>query len=408
MPPQNRKAAATPVQLDRTLIAVMVAGMCTFFIVYCTQPLLPYLRHIFHASELAVSFTVSATIFAVALVGPFVGAFAERKGRKQVIIPSLFLLTVPTVLAATARTLPELIAWRFAQGIFVPGVIAVILAYINEEWEGRGVGRAMAAYVSGTVLGGFLGRFVAGIVATHLGWRLVFIVLGLMNLTGALVVRAWLPMATRFQRTEHMTHVLEHAKQHLRNPRLLANFATGAFVLFALVGAFTYANFYLAEPPFGLNAAELGSIFFVYLFGAAVTPLSGKFLDRFGFRPTAYLYCTMMAVGLLLTLVRSLPMVIAGLAIFSSGVFIAQSAATVQTGAIAGRARSSAAGLYVTFYYLGGSAGATVTDWLWQRWRWPGCVALLGIVAVLSLIAALVSSRAHEPLPHAEPEVVAD
>jgi MFS transporter, YNFM family, putative membrane transport protein len=408
MSSQNRQAEAMSVPLDRTLIAVMLAGMCTFFNVYCTQPLLPYLRRVFQATELQVSFTVSATIFAVALVAPFVGAYAERKGRKNVIVPSLFLLTIPTALAASASTLPALIAWRFAQGIFVPGIIAVMLAYINEEWEGRGVGRAMAAYVSGTVLGGFLGRFVAGIVATHWGWRSVFLVLGAMNLVGAVMVRAWLPMATRFVRAEHIAHVVEQAKRHLMNPRLLANFATGAFVLFSLVGGFTYVSFYLAEAPFHLNAAQLGSIFFVYLFGAVVTPLSGKFLDRFGFRPTAYLYCAMMVAGLLMTLVRSLPMVIAGLAVFSSGVFIAQSAATVQTGAIAGQARSSAAGLYVTFYYLGGSAGATVTDWLWQGWRWPGCVALLAVAALLSLGTALLSSRAHETLPHAEPEVVAD
>jgi len=37
----------------------------------------------------------------------------------------------------------------------VPGVIAVMLAYVNEEWAGRGVGRAMSAYVTGTVFGGF-------------------------------------------------------------------------------------------------------------------------------------------------------------------------------------------------------------------------------------------------------------
>lgn len=395
------------VTLDRPLIAVMLAGMCTFFNVYCTQPLLPYLRQVFHASELAVSFTVSATIFSVALIAPFIGAYAERKGRKNVIVPSLFLLTIPTALAATATTLPMLIAWRFAQGIFVPGIIAVILAYINEEWEGRGVGRAMAAYVSGTVIGGFLGRFVSGIVALHWGWRSVFLVLGAMNLAGALIVRPWLPPAKRFVRAEHIAHVVEDAKRHLRNPRLLANFATGAFVLFSLVGGFTYVSFYLAAAPFHLNPAQLGSIFFVYLFGAVVTPLSGKFLDTFGFRPTAFLYCAMMIAGLLMTLVRSLPMVIAGLAVFSAGVFIAQSAATVQTGAIAGRARSSAAGLYVTAYYLGGSAGATVTDWMWQGWSWPGCVALLAVVALLSLAMALLSSRAHERLPRAEPEVAA-
>jgi len=60
-------AASNSTRLDRALFAVMLAGMCTFLNVYCTQPLLPYLRDLFHASELEVSLTVSATIFAVAL-----------------------------------------------------------------------------------------------------------------------------------------------------------------------------------------------------------------------------------------------------------------------------------------------------------------------------------------------------
>jgi len=395
-------------KLDKATVATMVAGMCTFLNVYSTQPLLPLLRETFHASELEVSFTVSATIFATALTAPIIGMIAERRGRKKVIVPSLFLLAIPTALAATSSSLPALIFWRFAQGLFVPGVIAVMLAYVNEEWAGRGVGRAMSSYVTGTVIGGFLGRFISGVIATHWQWRYSFLVLAVLDLMGAVVVRAWLPLAKNFVRAEHLQQVLDHAREHLRNPRLLANFGMGATALFALVGCFTYANFYLAAAPFHLNSAQLGSIFFVYLLGVVITPQSGRFLDRFGFRHTTVVYCAMMIAGLLLTLVKSLPVVIAGLAIFSSGVFVAQAAATVQTGAIAGRARSSAAGLYIAFYYLGGSLGATLTDWFW-RWRgWPGCVALLGGVSLVSLWLARISSRPLDQLDSAEIELVGD
>ena len=385
----------------------MLAGMCTFLSVYSTQPLLPLLRQIFHASELAVSLTVSATIFATAVTAPFIGMIAERRGRKKVIVPSLFLLTVPTALAATSTSLRMLIFWRFAQGIFVPGVIAVILAYVNEEWAGRGVGRAMSSYVAGTVLGGFLGRFISGMVAAHWHWRATFVVLAALNLLGATLVRAWLPLAKNFVRAEDLRQVIGDATRHLRNPRLLANFGMGASALFALVGCFTYTNFYLAAAPFHLNSAQLGSVFFVYLLGVVITPQAGRFLDRFGFRSTSILYCGMMIGGLLLTLVRSLAIVIVGLAIFSSGMFVAQATASVQTGAIAGRARSSAAGLYVTFYYLGGSMGATLTSWFWKWREWPGCVLLFGGVSLISLCFAYVSDRRTDELS-AEIELVGD
>lgn len=384
-PQEKPDATPTHSPFDRTIMAVVMAGTCTFLNVYSTQPLLPLLRRLFHASELEVSFTVSATTLAVAMVAPFIGLLAERLGRKKVIVPALFWLTVPTLLAGTASGLHTLIFWRFAQGLFIPGIIAVIIAYINEEWEGRNVGVAMSAYVAGTVLGGFLGRYISGLIANFYSWRLSFLALGLLNLAGACMVRAWLPPARNFKPSAHISHALAEVKQHVRNPRLLATFGLGFTVLFSLVGCFTYANFYLAAPPFGLNSAQLGSVFFVYLFGVIVTPLAGKFIDRYGFRKSAILFSVMSVAGLLLTFVRTLPVVIAGLAIFSSGIFIAQSSATVLTGVISGRGRSSAAGLYVMFYYLGGSVGTILTGWFWLWHGWATCVMLLVAAALISL-----------------------
>ena len=376
---------------DRTIFAVMLAGACTFLNVYCTQPLLPFLQHLYNASEVEVALTVGAVTLAVAVMAPVIGLLAESLGRKKVIVPALFGLTVPTLLAATSTSLHALILWRFAQGLFVPGIIAVIMAYINEEFTDR-VGTVMAAYITGTVFGGFLGRFVAGVIAAHWNWRLTFVVLGIMNLLGAIAVRQWLPKAQNFVKAEHVFHSLRDAWAHLHNPRLLAIFGMGFTVLFALVGVFTYANFYLAAAPFHLSPAELGGIFFVYLLGLIVTPLSGKFLDRKGFRNTAMLALAMSLAGLLLTLVHSLPVVIAGLAFFSSGVFVSQAAATVQTGRVAGKARSSAAGLYVTFYYIGGSIGATLPAWFWQKGGWPACVGLLSVISLATLVLGIMSA----------------
>lgn len=373
---------------DLAIPAAVIAGACTFFNVYCTQPLLPVLQREFHATEVQVSLTVGAVTLAVALMAPITGLMAESVGRKKVIVPALFAMVAPTLMAAASPSLRALIFWRFAQGIFVPGVIAVMMAYINEEFAER-AGSVMAAYVTGTVFGGFLGRFTAGIIAAHWSWRAVFVVLGILDLLGAIAVRQWLPLATHFVPAKHVRNSLRDAWGHLCNPRLLAIFGMGLTVLFSLVGVFTYASFYLASPPFSLGTGALGSVFFVYLLGCVITPLSGRFLDRHGFRKTALAALGMSITGLLLTLNHSLAVVIAGLAVFSSGVFVSQSAATVQTGRVAGQARSSAAGLYVTFYYAGGSLGAIIPGWFWVYRGWPACVGLLAAVSLLTLVLGL-------------------
>jgi MFS transporter, YNFM family, putative membrane transport protein len=377
---------------EPAIFAVMIAGACTFLNVYCTQPLLPLFQRLFHASEIEVSMTVGAITLAVALMAPVTGMIAETIGRKKVIVPALFALAVPTLLAATSQSLHALIFWRFAQGLFVPGVIAVMMAYINEEFAGR-VGTVMSAYVAGTVFGGFLGRFLVGVIAAHWNWRAGFVTLGILDLFGALAVRQWLPLAVNFVPAQHVFKSARDTWGHLRNPRLLAICGLGFTVLFSLVGVFTYVNFYLAQPPFNLTPAELGSIFFVYLLGCVVTPLAGRFLDRYGFRRTTLLSLGMCLGGLLLTLAPALTLVIAGLAIFSSGIFVSQSAATVLMGQVAGRARSAAAGLYVTFYYAGGSAGTALTALFWLRGGWPACVGLFAATSLVTLILGLAGGK---------------
>lgn len=385
-------AARTNRPFEPAVFAAMIAGACTFLNVYCTQPLLPLFQSFFHATEVQVSLTVGAVTLSVAIMAPVIGMIAESIGRKKVIVPALFGMAVPTLLAATAPNLSALIFWRFMQGLCVPGVIAVIIAYINEEFAGS-TGTVMSAYVAGTVFGGFLGRFLTGIIAAHWNWHAAFIVLGILDLLGALAVRQWLPLATHFVPGQHVFKSLGDTWGHLRNPRLLMICGMGFTVLFSLVGVFTYANFYLAHRPFQLGTAGLGSVFFVYLFGCVVTPLAGRFLDRNGFRRTALLAVGMSLGGLLLTLVCWLPAVIAGLAVFSSGIFVSQAAATVLTGRVADRARSSAAGLYVTFYYIGGSVGTALPAWFWLHGGWPGCVGLFAAVSLATLFLGLAAGK---------------
>ena len=371
-----------------THIALFATGFGAFLSLYATQPLLPEFRRIYQASELLVSLTVSAPVLAVALMAPLAGLLADVIGRKRVIVTSLLGLAVPTMLVATASNLNEIIFWRFLQGLFVPAVIAVTISYISEESPHGSVGATMATYVSGTVAGGFVGRFIAGLVAQEWGWRLAFVILGVFSLVTVFIAWWLLPRATKFVRQSKAIVALRSMFGHMRNPQLLATFAVGFNVLFSLVGVFTYVNFYLADAPFFLGTAALASIFAVYLIGVVVTPMAGRILDRIGFRRMLILSVAASACGLLLTLIQYLPAVIAGLTLMATGVFACQSASSGHVGEAAHGARSSAAGLYVTFYYLGGFAGSALPGYLWAATGWPGCVALMLCMQAVSIVIA--------------------
>ncbi|HEX4758489.1 MAG TPA: MFS transporter [Terracidiphilus sp.] len=378
--------------------AVALCGVCAFLELYCTQPLLPLLARIFNASETAVGMTVSAATLGVAVSAPLFGAFAERMPRKRVIVISLLGVSVPTLLAATSTSLTQLIFWRFLQGVTVPGIIAVVITYIGEEWPPDRVALIMSFYVSGTALGGFLGRISSGILADRFSWRVSFLVLGAASLAGAASVAAWLPhghhRAPVQVSKETEARFFYQVRTLFRSRRLVATFAVGFNVLFSLVGVFTWITFHLSAAPFLLSTTALSALFFVYLIGLAVTPAAGYLITRVGLRAgiTGAICCAM--AGALLTLDPSLKVVIAGLALLSSGVFIAQTASSTHLRVAAPPgARVTAAGLYLTCYYMGGAAGGVVPGLFWARGGWSACVGFIVAMQALGLAIALLGWR---------------
>jgi YNFM family putative membrane transporter len=382
-------------KFNRRQAAAALAGFCAFLSFYAPQPLLPLLAAEFHTSVAGISLIITASTLGMAAFAPVAGILADRWGRKHVIVPSALLLVVPSALAATSTTVGQLVFWRFLVGVFTPGVSVVIAAYINEEWL-EGVGSAMGAYVSGTVIGGFSGRMIMGLTASRFSWRWAFFALAVLNALGALGVWAWLPPGRRFQKSHSAMVTVAAMVRHLKNPRLAATYAVGFCVLFSMLATFTYVNFYLAAPPFRLSTVALGLLFVVYLVGAVAAPVAGRWVDLKGHRFVLMVAFTGGVAGILLTLLPSLPLIMTGLALCCTGVFVAQSASTSYVGVVAREARAAAVGLYVMFYYIGGSVGAAVPGRFWSRGGWPACVALIASLQILIIILAALFWQPHK------------
>jgi len=367
---------------------VVLAGFTAFLDLYATQPLLPLLMRVFDASHVAVSLTVTAATIGVAIAAPGVGRFADLVGRKRVIVGSAFALAAATALAATAASLTQLIWWRLVQGLVTPGVFAVTIAYIHEQYPASFAGRATAAYVSGTVVGGFCGRVLVGLIAASMNWHIAFAALAVVNVGAAAALAAWLP----HDRRTAVHAVATNARAVgalLRNPQLVATDAIGFCSLFSLVAMFTYVTFYLGAPPYALGTAALGWLFVVYLVGAAVTPVAGRWVDTYGHRTALAVAMVVGGTGAALTLTAPLWSIVAGLALVGTGVFVAQAAASSYIGVVTTQHRGVAVGLYSSAYYLGGSAGGALPGLLWNSGGWTACVLLVIAVQATTLVVAL-------------------
>jgi YNFM family putative membrane transporter len=355
---------------------------------------------VFHASEGRVSLTISASTLGVSFSAALLAVFAESVNRKRMILTSMVALAVCTLLTSTATNLTELALWRLLQGLVTPGVFIITIAYITEEWPALLVPRVMSFYVSGTVFGGFTGRLLGGLIAAHYGWREVFLVLGILGFGGAGLTQWLLPPAHTHPAQVRPSSRLAPLLGNLRNTRLLATFAIGFCMLFALVATFSYVTFYLADAPFHLSTQQLSYVFTVYLCGLGTTLVAGTVLARVGLRRGMMAAIAACMVGVLLTLAPSLSVVALGLAIAGSGVFVAQTCANsfLRDAAPAG-SRVSAAGLYICCYYIGGTAGGIVPGLLWKFGGWPACAALVIGILLIAGLAAVLGWRVRPPVP---------
>jgi predicted MFS family arabinose efflux permease len=375
---------------DPRRVAVATAGFCAFLNLYSPQALLPALAREFGVGVAEISAIMTASALAIALTAPFTGAVADVLGRKRMIAAAMLAVVVPMAGAAFAADVPALIAWRFLQGLLLPPIFAVTVAYIGDEWPPAEVAGVAGIYIAGSSLGGFSGRFLPGVLADLVGWRGAFLALAALSLLGAIVLALLLPREKGFVRSPGLAASARQMLRHLRNPQLLATFAIGFGTLFNFIAVFTYVSFHLAAPPYRFSSSLLGAIFVTYLVGTVVSPLAGRALAAFGRRRFIIAVIALWAAGALLTLATPVAAIIAGLVACAACGMLCQTVSTGYVTAIAREGRSSAVGLYVTAFYAGGSVGAFLPGLAWDGGGWPACVAMVvAMCAAMALIAGL-------------------
>ncbi len=376
-----------------TALALVVAGFVTFVNMWCTQAILPVLAKSLHVSPALTGYTVTAPLVATAAMAPIIGMISDRFGRRIFIRGAALLLVIPTVLAAFSTSLAMLIACRFAQGLLLPFIFTIVIAYISDEMSPADAMRMVGIYTSGTITGGFSGRLIVGFVTSLWNWRAGFLTIGLITLAAALTIAFLLPQEKRFRPTTGISGALASFPNHLSNRRLLGTYAVGFGVLFSLVSVFTFINFRLAAAPYNLGPAALAAIFIVYLGGVAASPVAGRLGARVNRRLLMAGCVGLILAGLALTLFSSLWLISLGLLLVCLGVFPQQTLATSFVGVAARGAKSTAVGLYVTFYYIGGSFGGIIPAAAWHSTGWIGCAAITAAIQLGMLGFALKSWR---------------
>ncbi|KRL06221.1 multidrug efflux MFS transporter [Liquorilactobacillus oeni] len=136
--------------------------------------------------------TYSATFLVMAIVSPFWGKLADRKGRKVMILRASFGMAIVIAAMGLVTNVNQLILLRLLQGIF-SGYVSNSNALIATETPKEHSGKALGILITGNVTGTLFGPLVGGVIAAVFGYRLTFfltgIILFLVFLLSALFVK---------------------------------------------------------------------------------------------------------------------------------------------------------------------------------------------------------------------------
>jgi len=145
-----------------------------------------------------VGLLLSAGLFGMAAGSLFIAPWADRVGRRPLILFCLALSGVGMLLSALSQSPLQLALLRGLTGLGIGGILAssnvIASEYASKRWRGLAVSLQSTGYALGATLGGLLAVWLLG----HWGWRSVFLFGGIVTVLVIPLVLLWLPESLDF------------------------------------------------------------------------------------------------------------------------------------------------------------------------------------------------------------------
>nr|WP_279233955.1 MFS transporter [Pantoea sp. MQR6] len=373
----------------RVTLALFSAGLATFALLYCVQPILPVLSEQFGVSPAASSISLSISTGLMALGLLVTGPLSDAIGRKPVMVTALMLAAICTLVSATMTSWHGILLMRALIGLSLSGVAAVGMTYLSEEIHPRMVAFSMGLYISGNSIGGMSGRLISGVLTDFYSWRIAIAVIGCFALASAVMFWKILPASRHFRPASlRPRSLIINFRLHWRDQGLPLLFAEGFLLMGAFVTLFNYIGYRLLGAPWHLSQAVVGLLSVVYLTGSWSSPKAGALTSKLGRGPVMFGATVIMLTGLLITAFSSVWVILIGMMLFTAGFFAAHSVASGWIGPRARRAKGQASSLYLFSYYLGSSVAGTLGGLFWHRYGWTGITLFITVLLLLALLVA--------------------
>ena len=340
---------------------------------YYNQPLLGSMAKDFAVSDFSASMVATLTQIGYVAGLVFVIPLGDLVSRKRLILTN-YIVSSCALLAGASSVMPQ---------FFIP-----LVSYNSApDHKVRNVG-----IIQSCLLIGILGsRVFSGFLADIWGWRSVYFVACVFMLGCFLMIHKMLPVLPARSQESYVWLMksllrLLFKYPYLRIASLRAALAYGSF--FAL---WSCLAFRLKQEPFFASDDIIGSLGLCGLAGASTVVFISEYIQKYGARFFSIVGgCVILFAWLLAFLGNDsyLWMIIAILLI-DAGMQSIHLSNQTSVVALDASAINRVNTVYMTIYFLGGSAGTFVSGLFWQHYGWTGVV---GVGVAFTAASLLVNS----------------
>ena len=365
----------------KSLITVLLSTFLAMASLYGPQPLLPYFARIFDVTEAESASLISWSLLSMSIGPLFMGYLLQRNDPRKMLIWCVAGLTCSTLLFSMLNDLFSMKLVRFLQGGIIAAQLAATMTYITSA--STNMRQIMAYYVGAAIMGGLSGRLFAGFVSEFASWRYFFVALGLV-----FIICLW--RTIQLEKTDYAKRAALAFKQFrevLKDRYIIRLYLIIMLSFFVMTGVLNFIPFRLEALNPHIGESTISLFYLGFVIGCFVSINAPRIADIVGSAfKAAWLGIGFVIVGLLLLYIPSAFAVFIAMAFVTSGFFLQHTSIATLLNKYAVKQAGIVNSLYISVYYLGGSAGSYLPGLLYESQGWTAFTSLLLLIVVLCIL----------------------
>ena len=366
---------------SRPPLGILLLTVFGFSTLYAPQPLLPVLAEAFGRGPTEASLLITLTMLPLACAPLVYGYLLVSVPARPMLAGAALLLALCQFGLALADTWWLMLALRLMIGLCLPALFTALMTFVASSATAETLRQSLAWYIAATILGGFAGRALSGLLASVWDWR---VALGIW--APALLVMGLWTLRLPGRQESHFARVTPRVFQVvMARPGAPQAYLTVFSIFFVFAAVLNVLPFHLADQDPGTGAAGIGFAYLGYLSGLLVS-LNTERLSRL-FQSEGPLYALglgLYGLGLGLFAWPALGGVYLAMFAFCGGMFLIHTRLSGQVNQMGGPHRGVVNGIYIAAYYLGGSLGSWLAVEIYRHLGWLAFLTAVALVLVLA------------------------